>query len=243
MKFQKKKDVRDAIFDRGCDFICELVTVLPKDFKEKIVMQLQKFNDEIVEIGNDIAAHKYELKSFVDDEVGKIYYLERDCLSTDYRNEHNHWWLRRIFIDQIPYDEIKSRSTELLTRVQNVDNSKNADVLSIYKLAKGFLLCIGCNEYGADRYLYSCATKQKHYGVWENLRVRIVIYSPGMYISPITGGCDIQKIIENGKTIFKASGSRYVEDEYRKMGFDSKQEILKLDEDGNFLDINVEYKK
>lgn len=54
----KKKSMRDFLFNRLCDILCDFVSLYPKDYKKKLIHSL----NESLEMLNDIPNHKYEIK-------------------------------------------------------------------------------------------------------------------------------------------------------------------------------------
>ncbi len=210
-QLSQNKDFRDALFDKTCDFICDLTMLFPKDFKSDIISKM----NEILNILNDIPTHKYEVSY----NKSCPYFKVDGVKNYEIGYSKAGWILRRIYIDKIPYEEIKHKTEELLARVQGIDNSNNADVAYIYKITKGILYCVG-----RVNYLYSSALGCKYY---------------------VNDGI-IEKIVEDGIPFFSVTSSEYIsdsDDQYRKMGFFNKNTILKLDEDGNFVNVNVEYGK
>ena len=215
----QNKDFRDALFNKICDFVCDLTTLFPKDFKTYIMSEIK----EILNTLNDIPAHKYELAS-CNKENTCFYFKEDGIKNYGIGYTTRGWILRRIYMDKIPLEEIKQKVEYVFAKIQGVDNSNNADVAFIYKIAKGILYCVG-----RVNYLYSSALGCEYF---------------------VNDGI-IEKVIENGITFFSLTNYENIyyenisdsEELYRKMGFFRKNTTLKLDEDGNFVNVNVEYSK
>lgn len=209
----QNKDFRDALFDKTCDFICDLTMLFPKDFKSHIISEI----NVILNILNDIPTHKYELASY--NSENRSFYFKKDGIKNEgIGHTKTGWILRRIYIDKIPYEEIKQKTEKLLARVQGIDNSNNADIAYIYRIANGISYCVG----GKKSFLYSNATSNKY---------------------SIDGIIETNN--ENGKSIFLIKSYEKIDenDQYYQKGFRYKISTLKLDEDGNIIGANVEYGK
>lgn len=122
--------------------IKEIVSYYPKDYKLFLSKQMQYALDFIDEIPN----HNYHV-GWEENEYGYGWlelYDGEEVSSQTYGIEGI--ILRRILLNKIPIEEVRSMVTEIKSVVDNVDNSENPEIMAIYKLNDDLGICFGCNE-------------------------------------------------------------------------------------------------
>lgn len=161
----KKKSMRDFLFNRLCDILCDFVSLYPKDYKKKLISLL----NESLEMLNDIPNHKYEIKDGegISDEYWPVFgngvsgdlVIFKDGIG-DRKLGYgvNGFVLRRIFIDNIPYTEIKEKMITLINELKSINNSNNSDVYSCVVINNDIAYCIGSE----NNYFISIFSNKKY---------------------------------------------------------------------------------
>lgn len=124
----RDKTFRDILYNRAVEMMCRLCAYYPRDYKEKLI---KAFSDALIVI-DDMQKHKCEVKNdntkswkplmiFVDGKPD-----EKICWGI------SGFLLRRIYMDNVPYSEIREKVTTLITKLRAVDTTKNAQYLKKY---------------------------------------------------------------------------------------------------------------
>ncbi len=150
------KAFRDLLFNKACDLLCELIAYYPKDYKTHII---QAFTDA-QKMLNDIPNHKYEIKdSNPNDSWNDMIFFKDGIANRDLGYGINGFLLRRIFMDKIPLNEIKEKTTTLLNKMKAIDTSNNPSILVRYTINNEIVYCIAAEE----NYFISLSTNKKFY--------------------------------------------------------------------------------
>lgn len=92
---------------------------------------------------NDVPNHKYEIKdSDPNDDWNDLVIFKDGIMNRDLGYGINGFLLRRIYMDNIPLNEIKEKTTSLLNKLKATDNSKNPAYLTRYTINKEIAYCI-----------------------------------------------------------------------------------------------------
>jgi hypothetical protein len=155
----KKPRVRQLLFNQGCDLLCDLVAMYPKDYKtyliEELNAQLRSLNEFQVPEG---------IREGLD-EYGRL------TLYDNTGEEVENFWLRRIYFDKIPYNELKSMLETLLTRVRAVNVSENDEIMACYRINNQIAYCQSID----DCYFASCTnriSKRLYVNAWGGIAVK-----------------------------------------------------------------------
>lgn len=150
------KTFRDFLFNKACDILCELIAYYPKDYKTHLV---SAFTDALKML-NDVPNHKYEIKdSNPNDQWDDLVIFKDGVMQREMGYGIKGFLLRRIYMDNIPYTEIKEKAITLLNKIKAVDNSKNLSVLAHYTINNDIAYCIASES----NYFISLASKKKFY--------------------------------------------------------------------------------
>lgn len=134
------KAFRDLLFNKACDALCDLIAYYPQDYKTHLV----KAFTEALNMLNDIPNHSYGIRdSDPMDEWEDLIFFKDGKPDRDLGYGINGFLLRRIYLDNIPYSEIKEKTITLLNKLKAVDNSQNATFLSRYIINNELAYCIG----------------------------------------------------------------------------------------------------
>ena len=176
------KGFRDALFARACDILCDLIKSYPKDYKTHLVNEFTSALNFINEVPN----HHYEIKEDLS------YSWKPLTIFVDGKANHEICYgikgflLRRIYLNKISHSEIKEKITILLTKIKEVDNSKNASILCCYTINKEIVYCISATK----QYFASVSNNktfvpyQQEYEMafWPNLIQYRINHNQGFYI-------------------------------------------------------------
>lgn len=134
----RKPKIRQLLFNKGCDILCDLVALYPKDYKNRLVKEIQGWQNDL---------NKFQMpQGKLIERKGIDEYDGHTRLYNSKGEEVENFWLRRIYFDKIPYEELKSMLDTLLTRVQAVDVSNNDDMMACYKINNEIAYCQGTEE-------------------------------------------------------------------------------------------------
>lgn len=134
-----EKSFRDVIYNKAVDVLCKMVEFYPKDYRAKLV---REFSIALKAI-DEAQKHKYEVKN---DETNSwkplVFFIDGVA---DYEKGYGltGFLLRRIYMDNIPYIEIREKTINLIAKVKAIDISKNKDILSKYIINNEIAYCIG----------------------------------------------------------------------------------------------------
>lgn len=148
------KSFRDFLFKMACDILCELVSYLPKDYK---IHLLRAFNNALKML-NDIPNHRYEIKEDLSSEWKPLVIFKDGRADYSLGYGINGFLLRRIYMDNIPYNEIKEKTTTLINKLKAVDNARNANVLCCYIINNEMMYCIASES----NYFMSATSRKKY---------------------------------------------------------------------------------
>ena len=118
----KKPRVRQLLFNQGCDLLCDLVAMYPKDYKTYL---LEELNAQLQSL------REFQMPEGIReglDEYGRM------TLYDNTGEEVEGFWLRRVYFDKIPYNELQSMLETLITRVQAVNVSENDEAMACYRI-------------------------------------------------------------------------------------------------------------
>ncbi len=168
----RKPKIRQQLFNKGCEILCELVAMYPKDYKQRLIKDIEGWQRDLNEF--QMPQGKLIERQGIDEYDGHIH------LYNQKGEEIENFWLRRIYFDKIPYEELKSMLNTLLTRVRAVDVTSNDDMMACYKINNEISYCQGteycyflpCNGNPIKRLL--------HVSMWQT---KLLTYRPndGLY--------------------------------------------------------------
>lgn len=137
-----EKSFRDVIYNKVVDVLCKMVGFYPQDYRSKLV---REFSLSLKAI-DEAQKHKYEVK---EDETKSwkplCFFIDG---AADYEKGYGltGFLLRRIYMDNIPYKEIREKTTNLIEKLKAVDISKKEDILSKYIINNEIAYCIGAEQ-------------------------------------------------------------------------------------------------
>lgn len=140
----------------------EMVEFYPKDFKKYTIEQIEY----VLAFMDDIPNHRYNVK-VEHNEYGYSWLEMYDGEEVDYEASQGleGMVLRRLLLNEITIDEMKSIAKELLEVVKEADNSSCPDVRLIIRLNDDLAYCVGCEQpyfisyYPQEQYIEGKGTK------------------------------------------------------------------------------------
>lgn len=136
------KAFRDAIYNKAVDLLCKMVAYYPKDYRAKLIREFSAS----LKVLDEAPKHHYEIRK--DYSYGweqLVFYIDgRQNVMFGYGLTG--FLFRRIYLDNVPYAEVREKTANLIAKVKAIDTSKNADVLCKYTINNEILYCIGSEE-------------------------------------------------------------------------------------------------
>ena len=133
---------RDAIYNKAVDLLCKMAAYYPKDYKTKLVKEFSVALNAI----DEAQKHKYEVKNDNSRGWEQIVFFVDGTPNYQIGEGLAGFLLRRIYMDNIPYAEIREKTAILIAKIKAIDVSKNASVLCKYTINNELLYCIGSEE-------------------------------------------------------------------------------------------------
>lgn len=114
-----KQAVRDYLFKIGCEALCDLCKLYPKDFKSNLLKQIT-YIDEVVK---ELSKHTY-----VQDKNRSDLYIDGE-LNNELAHEFEGYILRRNLNDNISWNEMHQKLVALKNAIEGVDVTRNPEVM------------------------------------------------------------------------------------------------------------------
>lgn len=114
-----KQAVRDYLFKIGCEALCDLCKLYPKDFKSNLLKQIA-YMDEVVK---ELSKHTY-----VQDKTRSDLYIDGE-LNNELAHEFEGYILRRNLNDNISWNEMHQKLVSLKNAIEGVDVTRNPEVM------------------------------------------------------------------------------------------------------------------
>lgn len=151
----QNKAFRNAIYDRVLDFLTDVVSALPQNVKNYIIDYLLEIDNILDEIGR----HDYSLRTYPNSERW-YYFIVDGKANHEIGYTKTGWILRRIYIDKIPYNELKETTTNIISKLKGIDVGKNPNFTTGCIIDNTFLFFYGPSQ--SDACLYNIR-KRKMY--------------------------------------------------------------------------------
>ena len=123
--------------------IKELVEFYPKDFQRFLSQQIQY----AIDFMNDIPNHRYHVEWEINEYgYGGLEMYDGEESSYVAAQNIEGIILRRMLLNEIPLEELKSFANEMLAVVREADTQNNPDIALIIRLNEDLAYCVGCEE-------------------------------------------------------------------------------------------------
>ena len=136
------KSFRDVIYNKAVDMLCKMVAYYPKDYRAKL---LREFNNSLKTL-DEAKNHRYEVKEDVSKSWKPLVFFIDGVANYQFGYGLTGFLFRRVYMDGIPYEEIREKIVNIIAKIKAVDVSKNASILSKYTINNELIFCIGADE-------------------------------------------------------------------------------------------------
>ena len=154
--FVTNSTIRQMLFEQGCRVLCDLVALYPKDYKTRVLNRISLIVNSFKEF--QMPQEELILRR---EEYDGSYHLY-DSTGTEYED----FWLRRIYLDKIPYEELQAMIETLQARVEAVNVTDNDDMMACYKINNHLAYCQGTDKCWFMPYATDTAAVPLYVGGW-----------------------------------------------------------------------------
>lgn len=132
------KQFRDVLYNHAVTLLSKLCSHYPKDYKDKLI---KAFN-EALQTMDAMQQHKCEVKENDAMSWKPLMFFIDGVANEEISNGITGFLLRRIYMDNIPYKEVREKTANLIAKLKATDTSHNAKYQQKYIINGDIAYCI-----------------------------------------------------------------------------------------------------
>jgi len=132
------KQFRDVLYNHAVTLLSKLCSHYPKDYRDKLI---KAFN-EALQTMDAMQQHKCEVKENDSMSWKPLMFFIDGVANEEISNGITGFLLRRIYMDNIPYKEVREKTANLIAKLKAIDTSHNTKYQQKYIINGDIAYCI-----------------------------------------------------------------------------------------------------
>ncbi len=135
---------RNALYNKAVEVLCKLAAYYPKDYRTHLVSAFS----ESLKVLDDIASgkHSYTIQTDESKNWKPLVIFVDGVPDIELGYGITGFLLRRVYMDNIPLSEVRTKTISLIAKLKAVDNSKNDNIMSKYVINNEIAFCVGASR-------------------------------------------------------------------------------------------------
>lgn len=140
----KNQTFRDALYNKAVDVLCKLVAYYPKDYRTHLI---SAFSESLKILdGAASGKHSYTIKVDESNDWKPLVIFVDGNPDIELGYGITGFLLRRVYMDNIPLSEVRTKTSSLIAKLKSIDTSKNDNIMSKYVINNDIAFCVGANR-------------------------------------------------------------------------------------------------